>query len=165
MSVDERSRLQMFRHLEEVLGLEDATTLIEHLPPVGWADVATKRDLDTLELRLDQRFEAVDQRFDHLSQVFDERFNHLSQVFDERFGHQARSTDARFDRVDERFDQQAQIFNARLDLIDQRIETSQHEVIGVLHRELNAQTKSMLFGVVTVVLTMAALAFSLVRFT
>ena len=38
----------MYRHLEEVLGAETAATLMEHLPPVGWSDVATKRDLDLL---------------------------------------------------------------------------------------------------------------------
>ena len=49
MAVDERARHQLFQRLEAVLGAEEATILMEHLPPVGWADVATKRDLDALE--------------------------------------------------------------------------------------------------------------------
>ncbi len=47
MAVTEESRHRMYQRLSEVLGAEEATTLMEHLPPVGWADVATKRDLDT----------------------------------------------------------------------------------------------------------------------
>jgi hypothetical protein len=46
--VDERSRHSLYLKLEGILGREEATTLMEHLPPVGWADVATKRDLDQL---------------------------------------------------------------------------------------------------------------------
>jgi hypothetical protein len=46
VAIDERTRHQPFLRLEEVLGDEDANTLMEHLPPVGWADVATKHDLD-----------------------------------------------------------------------------------------------------------------------
>src|SRR3954469_22354922 len=44
-----------------VLGPESAETLMEMMPPVGWADVATKRDLDALEQRMDLRFEASEQ--------------------------------------------------------------------------------------------------------
>ena len=45
MAVDERARHQLHRKLDQILGPEEATTLMELLPPVGWADVATKQDL------------------------------------------------------------------------------------------------------------------------
>src|SRR5881397_1572236 len=48
MAIDERDRHRLFDRLEEVLGPEEATILMAHLPPVGWADVATKHDLDAL---------------------------------------------------------------------------------------------------------------------
>ena len=81
MVLDERSRHHLYLRLEEALGSEAATTLMEHLPPLGWADVATKRDLDlgldALEQRLELRFEAVDQRFTALEQRLDVRFEAL----------------------------------------------------------------------------------------
>jgi hypothetical protein len=48
MAIDERARHHLYLRLEEHLGAEAATTLMEHLPPTGWAEVATKRDLDHL---------------------------------------------------------------------------------------------------------------------
>lgn len=52
MSVDERSRHQLFQRLQEVLGAEEAATLMEHLPPGGAGRVATRDDLDSLKNEL-----------------------------------------------------------------------------------------------------------------
>ena len=49
MAIDERARHRLYERLEAVLGPDEAAILMEHLPPVGWADVATKRDLDALQ--------------------------------------------------------------------------------------------------------------------
>ena len=62
MPVDERARPRLLDKLEAVLGTEEAAILMEHLPPVGWADVATKRDLDVLGESLRQSMETFEQR-------------------------------------------------------------------------------------------------------
>ncbi len=62
MAIDERSRHELFKKLEDVLGEKEATTLMAHLPPVGWADVATKHDLSLLEARFDARLHALESR-------------------------------------------------------------------------------------------------------
>ena len=49
---------------EEMLGREGVSTLMELLPPVGWADVATKRDVDQLRAALDARIDALDAKID-----------------------------------------------------------------------------------------------------
>jgi hypothetical protein len=59
MALDERARHELFLRLEEALGPESAETLMELLPPVGWADVATKRDLDALGDRLEAQLLAA----------------------------------------------------------------------------------------------------------
>jgi hypothetical protein len=139
MAVDERSRHELYRRLEDVLGPDAPTTLIEHLPPVGWADVATRHDLAGLEQRIDLRLDRVYERFNRVGEVFNR-------------------VDERFNRVDE------SIEAARADLRA----TFEHELraqSSSFGHELRAQTTTMVFGLVGVVLTMAALAFALVRFT
>ena len=70
MSISERARYDLFVKLEHLLGPDEATTLMEHLPPVGWADVATTRDLDALEERMSLRFESMEQRLGSMEQRF-----------------------------------------------------------------------------------------------
>ena len=48
MAVTEKHRHELFNEVERVLGPRHAETLMELLPPVGWADVATKHDLEAL---------------------------------------------------------------------------------------------------------------------
>src|SRR5437773_371757 len=64
MAIDDLSRSQLHRRLAEVLGPDEAATLMEHLPPVGWADVATKHDVDALGDRLDGRIDSLAERID-----------------------------------------------------------------------------------------------------
>ena len=135
MAVDERSRHELYRRLEEVLGVEAATTLIEHLPPVGWADVATKHDLASLEQLIELRFARIDDRFARV----DERFNAIEE---------------RFTGLDWRFEG-----------LDDRLQGGMSELRAAFEHELRGQTTTMVFGLVSVVLTMAALAFALARFT
>jgi hypothetical protein len=52
MSVDERERHRLYNRAVEVLGEEEATILMAHLPPGGWSNLATKQDLLELEERL-----------------------------------------------------------------------------------------------------------------
>lgn len=78
MGIDERARHQLFLRLEDILGTDEATTLMEHLPPTGWADVATKHDLAQLEDRVDIRLKAM---ADRLTAAFREELNRQTRSF------------------------------------------------------------------------------------
>jgi hypothetical protein len=62
MPVTEYERNQLFAWFDEHMGKERAATMMNLLPPVGWGDVATKRDLDVLAERLDARFDVLVER-------------------------------------------------------------------------------------------------------
>ena len=53
MSINERDRIALHEAARESWGPEIAGTLMEMLPPGGWAEVATKSDLERLATKAD----------------------------------------------------------------------------------------------------------------
>ena len=125
--LDERARHERYRAFEELLGTDEhrprgspatrqrlvvarvlaaqsvltgADTLMTRLPPVGWADAATKDDLRQLEarleLRVDARVDGQDARFSQL----ETRLAQLDAGVDARFA----QMDARFSQVESQVD-------------------------------------------------------------
>ncbi len=64
MSISETQRFAMHTELRKVMGEEVADTMMEYMPPVGWADVARKSDIDRLNRQLEVVENRLDQRID-----------------------------------------------------------------------------------------------------
>ncbi|MEX0663334.1 MAG: hypothetical protein WD598_01035 [Acidimicrobiia bacterium] len=52
MAIDETRRYELHEAARRTLGDKPGDALMELLPPVGWADVATKQDLHTLRVEV-----------------------------------------------------------------------------------------------------------------
>lgn len=75
MSLSEPDRHELYEWFRESAGMERAETMMNLLPPTGWGDVATRRDLELLEMRLRAQFEGrfggMHSEFDGLRSEFD----------------------------------------------------------------------------------------------
>ena len=132
MTMTEHDRYHLHQQLEEVLDERGANTMMELLPPVGWADVTTKRDLDQLEERMDLRFQNVDLRFDNV----DSRLDEISEITGLRFNQATDSTNLRFDKAAEStnlcFDKAAESTNLRFEKVEKRIDAQADRIISKL---------------------------------
>jgi flagellar motility protein MotE (MotC chaperone) len=77
MAPDERSRVEASQALTEQLGPAAAAALMECIPPFGWHEIATKRDLDELERRIDLRFDAIEAKFEAKLEKLEAKFEAL----------------------------------------------------------------------------------------
>ena len=120
MTVDERSRLQLAEALKRALGDEEGITLMELLPPVGWADVATKQDLRLVDLRFDALETRMDARFESLETRVDARFETVDGRLD--------GIDTRVGTLESRFDDLAREIRSQT----WRLMTLMVAVVGVV---------------------------------
>ena len=54
MTISEAQRFEMHLGLRNTLGDVVANSLMEHLPPSGWSDVARTADIDRIDARIDR---------------------------------------------------------------------------------------------------------------
>ena len=115
MAIDERRRLELADAVKRTLGDEAGLTLMEMLPPVGWADVATKQDLDALRAAtkgdVDGLRAATKQDLDGLRAATRRDLDALRSEMHHQFG-----------------------------VVDQRFEALEHKLLGAFHKEMTAQT-------------------------
>ena len=112
MAISETDRLQMFSGLQKSVGEAVANTLMEHLPPGGWYDVARTGDFDRLETRIDKLEARLDDRIDKLEIRFDK-------------------LEVRIDKLEARLDDRIDKLEARIDGLTQKIETNTRWMIGI----------------------------------
>ena len=112
MTISETARLDMLSGLRTHVGEAVANTLMEHLPPGGWYDVARTGDFDRIEIRLDK----LDNRIDKLEARLDDRIDKL---------------EARFDKLEVRIDNLEARLDDRIDKLAQKIETNTRWMIGI----------------------------------
>ncbi len=84
-AVDEGARHELYQAIEDLIGSERAGTLMSLLPPVGWADVATKHDLEGLRVATKHDLEALRVATKHDLEALEERMELRFELLDQKF--------------------------------------------------------------------------------
>lgn len=140
MAVDEAARHQLYNSLESTLGPEPTSTLMSLLPPVGWADVATKQDLATLE-------------------------NAIRADFHREIG--SLRTDVNNEVGLLRTEVNSEVGSLRTELHREvgSLRTTLHDEVGSLRTELHTTVRNAVFSMIGAMFTLAALTWTAVAIT
>lgn len=159
MTISDQSRYLLHQRLDAVLGADEAATLMEHLPPVGWADVATKRDLERLAIEV--RAEMATGFAEVRSEFADVR----SEFADVRSEMATGFADVRSEMATEFADVRSEM---RVGLAGLRGELHKeiggiHETVGTLRGDVRGQLQTLFVGLVGLQVSSAGLAVALSR--
>jgi hypothetical protein len=125
MTISEAQRLELYLGLQKVLGDDMANTMMNHLPPSGWGDVARVSDFNPVKMQIhgiEKQIDGLEQRID----VLDQRMDGLEH---------------RIDLLDRRMDG----LEHRMDHIEQKMNG-----LEVQMGKLNSSLKVLIGGVLTV---------------
>lgn len=132
MAITEESRRRLHRELTGVMGEEGATLVVEHLPPIDWSEVATKRDLAATKAELRAEIAMLRAEMTAGFALVDARFT---------------SIDAHFTSIEARLAQHEKLFATKADVLAVSVQ---------LEQGLRRLTMTLLFAGFGFVSTVAA---------
>ena len=127
MAMTEKSRHDLHSRLEDVLGAEPAGTLMAMLPPVGWADVATKRDLDALSKDIENLRESTSRDIENLRVA-----------------------------IAKDFAAHRQAASKELEAMEHKLEAQQQKATADLRLEMGGQTRTIFLGLAALMVPYSA---------
>ena len=152
--IDERARHELYLAAEEVPATERADTLMSLLPPVGWADVATKDDIRLVKDDLRVGLQRLTGDIHDLEERLDERIDARFGLVDARFAALEVSLDARFEKIDTRFVG-----------VDKRFDEFELRLEAKFERGLHDQLRVLMFGLLGALFTMSSLCLGAIALT
>lgn len=140
MPVDEPSRHRLFNRLEEVLGPQEAASLMTSLPAYDVTDIATKADLQRLSDEMRTEFIAVRTEMQHFADLTREEFATVRAEMSGGF-------------TTVRAEMSGEFATVRAEIV-----ASQHETVALLRQDIANQTRNMIFAMVGVVMSLSSIA-------
>lgn len=109
MTSPEAERFTLHQTLRGLMPEAVADTLMAHLPPIGWSNIATKDDIDILRSEMNHGFGLINARFERVDETLthiDARFTQMDERF-KKIDARPANFETRFDRLEMKIDQLA----------------------------------------------------------
>jgi hypothetical protein len=146
----ERRRHQLYEEAKEVLSVESADELMSYLPPVGWADVATRSDLGMVRNEMDALRAEMRGGIAELGAKIDG----LGDRLDSKIDRVETTLTGKIDRVETTLAGQIGIVDIKLDAIETKVDGKIDGLAGQIDGDIARAVDKMRVWTITVVLSL-----------